>query len=393
MKNQPHAFTDLEKIFYVKSAIFCGGMYISPLIFTELSPQDQAQYKGRKGGAGPAGGRYFRFSNNSIVNCPLWLEKSDNTQVSVIEIRNQSVFTIQCGLKGQIITLDIDLIPVPEYYDKKTSNGVPLQKIAVIHGDNTIATTLNQRCHYWRNDEKCQFCGIEFSVNSGATTPVKTGSELVEAITQARSENANFAGHMTMTIGTQDTPGRGIEQYIPVLEEIRTKFPKLPIHIQVEPVEDKNWYNKAYDAGATTIGIHLEILDEIKRELICPGKKHISKQDYFEHWEYNVKLFGKGQVSTFLITGYDQDYPHYKEDLKKMIQIGVLPLITPARQIPGNTNITPKTDFNWYLDILEFAAQNCKKYNLNPTDNKAGCLKCGGCSALNEAYNLLENLH
>ena len=148
MKNQPQFFTELEKIFYVKSAMFCGGMYLSPTIFKDLSPQDQAQYQGRKGGAGPAGGRYFRFSNNSLINCPLWLEKSEHTQVSVIKILHSSLFTIQCTVNNTRITLEIELIPIPKFYQKTTTKGIPLQKIALLHGDRTIATTLNQRCHY-----------------------------------------------------------------------------------------------------------------------------------------------------------------------------------------------------------------------------------------------------
>ena len=30
-----------------------------------------------------------------------------------------------------------------------------------------------------------------------------------------------------------------------------------------------------------------------------------------------------------------------------------------------------------------------KEYNVKPLVNKAGCVRCGGCSALNEAYKAI----
>lgn len=44
---------------------------------------------------------------------------------------------------------------------------------------------------------------------------------------------------------------------------------------------------------------------------------------------------------------------------------------------------------NILLEIYNKAAHMMKEYDVNPLVNKAGCVRCGGCSALNEAYKAI----
>lgn len=41
---------------------------------------------------------------------------------------------------------------------------------------------------------------------------------------------------------------------------------------------------------------------------------------------------------------------------------------------------------NALLEIYENTAKLMKENGMNPLENKAGCVKCGGCSAINDAY-------
>jgi hypothetical protein len=38
------------------------------------------------------------------------------------------------------------------------------------------------------------------------------------------------------------------------------------------------------------------------------------------------------------------------------------------------------------LDIYQKTGVLMKQYGVNPLKNKAGCVKCGGCSAIKEAF-------
>ena len=43
------------------------------------------------------------------------------------------------------------------------------------------------------------------------------------------------------------------------------------------------------------------------------------------------------------------------------------------------------------VEIYSKAAQLMKEYGVNPLKSKAGCVRCGGCSAINEAFIDIRN--
>ncbi len=384
--NSPTTSQEMRKIFLVKSALLCEGIYISPSLFEKLSLIDRKQYQGRKGGAGPAGGRYFQFSNGTIVNTPIWLQSKPNSSLQILNIQDGNIFQVKYQILGESGEITLELLPIPEFYKNTTESGILYKQIALLHGNQTLATTINQRCQHWRNGERCKFCGIELSLKYENTVEKKTGAQIVEVIRAARHENPMYATHLTLTIGTQATPGKGMEEYLNVVSVIHDHFPEIPIHIQIEPVDSFEWYQKAHDAGVSSIGIHLEILNDALREKICPGKKHISKAEYFTHWKAAVNIFGRGQVSTFIITGFDHNIDEMKHDIRQMIELGVLPLITPVRYVPKLFTTPPTTTLEEFIQINDYAAKMCQNFNLDPSKNSAGCIRCGGCSPMIEGF-------
>jgi len=73
------------------------------------------------------------------------------------------------------------------------------------------------------------------------------------------------------------------------------------------------------------------------------------------------------------------------EAREKIISLGVIPFITPVRSIPGIKDL-PKTNHNIMVEIYKKAAKLMKEYGVNPLKSKAGCVRCGGCSAISDAY-------
>lgn len=388
----------LENQLRWKIDLLCNGLEISEKTIEKINKKGISFDLGRKGGAGPAGGRYFILPNGSIVNTPLYRAPSNISRFEITDIESNlhvilKVSNSQAEIsKSDQILLDTDiyLLPTPDFYSLHDSQGIPLKKIALLHGNETLATTIHQRCRYWRGDQQCQFCGIELSVNMGATIETKTAPQIIEVIEAAQNENKTFASHLTLTIGTSSTPDKGMATYLATVAKIRSRFPNIGIHIQIEPMKDMSWYKKLKDVGVNTIGIHLEILDDVFRKQICPGKAHISKKTYFNHWKKAVDVYGKNQVSTFILTGLDQSLPILKEELIKIISIGVLPLITPMRYIEGALLPPTKTSVEDFWEIIQFAAKLCIDYEIDPTQNLAGCIRCGGCSPLIDAYLLAK---
>ncbi len=372
--------------------LLCNGVIIKEETLDRLKNEGHIFNFGRKGGAGPAGGRYFRFFNGSIANVPIYIDKQPNSNLVIEDIDGNNNVKLKVKEGSNVPPFPLQLIPVPDFYSLKNSEEIPFQKIALMHGNRTLATTINQRCRYWRSNQQCKFCALEFSLSTGATIEQKSGEQMVEVIRTAREENKDFAEHLTLTIGTTENPDKGMSEYLEVIRDIRKSYPSIPIHIQIEPMQDLSWYSKIHAVGANTIGIHLEILDPEKRKEICPGKYFISFTTYIEHWKKAIEFFGKNQVSTFILTGFDRPDKEsdFREKLEEIVKIGVLPLITPVRYLTGVDYKIPNTSSQYFYDLIIHAAKLCEKYGLDPTKNQAGCIRCGGCSALTDAFKLIK---
>lgn len=376
---------DANTAFEKKTELLCKGLYLNKELINHYNRQGIEIDFGRKGGAGPLGGRYFLLDNNALVNVALWdnkqttnlyLGEMDNGYFQVINIDNNELF---CRLK---------LIQNPEYYRSEyiTSDGIPMRKIALVHGLDCLSSTIYQRCIYWACGEACKFCGIELSLEDNSTIEEKNYKQMVEVIAQAKREGR--CNHMTLTSGTDENDDKGAKRYIKMLKGIKSTYPDLPLHVQIEPLNDLTYINKLKDSGADTIGIHLEILDPKLRQELTPGKYSLSYKLFEKNWMYALKIFGPNQVDSFILTGFGESIEDFIQNIEPIISLGVIPFITPVRSIPGKLSL-PLTDFNTLIQIYRKTALLMKKYGVNPLKSKAGCVRCGGCSAISEAYNVI----
>jgi len=335
--------------------------------------------RGRKAGAGPSGGRYILLPNGSGVNVALW---GDFVKESMWELvmENGDYFMRRSSEDEKI---PIELIPNPNFYNEKTSDGTPMWKVALLHGTDCLATTVYQRCTYWNTGKKCKFCGIELSLESQATILVKTPSQFREVVEAAVKENV--CNHITLTTGTTATPDRGSKLLAEIVKEVKA-CREIPIHVQVEPPKNNIYLNMLADAGADTIGIHIESFDPVVLKEVCPGKAETKLERYFETWKHSVELFGEYQVSSFIIAGLGESDDSILKGATKLVEIGVIPYLVPLRPIAGTEfehRLPPKP--SRMVSLYKRIAEILETYGMNPGKNKAGCVRCGCCSALKEA--------
>ena len=371
--------------FVKKTEILCKGLYLDDKLIDHYKNQGIEISFGRKGGAGPLGGRYFLFENRTLVNAALW---NDPQKSNLVLRENRDGYFEVYDVRNKIEHSKLKLIQNPRYYnsDYMTSDGIPMKKIALVHGLDCLSSTIYQKCVYWACGEACKFCGIELSLESDATIEEKNAQQMSEVIAVAKKEGR--CNHMTLTSGTDENIDKGAKRYIELLKGIKKNYPNLPLHVQIEPLEDLSYITELKEAGADTIGIHLEVLNQKIRDSITPGKSRISYESYEKNWKHALEIFGKNQVSSYLLTGFGESPDDFVLDTEKIISLGVIPYITPVRSIPGMKNL-PKTNHNVMVEIYKKAAKLMKEYGVNPLKSKAGCVRCGGCSAINEAYKIV----
>ena len=372
---------DKSQVLRIKTELLCKGLYLDDVLIEHYKSQGIEIDFGRKGGAGPLGGRYFLLEDSkTLINVALW-NNPKKTSLRLGE-KKDGFFEVYDENKG-VYFGKLKLVENPQFYNLTTSDGIEMNKIALVHGVDCLASTIYQKCIYWACGEACEFCGIELSLTYNTTIAEKNYIQMSEVISAAKKEGR--CSHMTLTSGTEESIDKGANRYIELLKGVKQNHPDLPLHIQIEALEDVRYIDKLKEAGADTIGIHIEVLDEKIRKEITPGKAHLSYDLYKKNWKHAVKVFGDNQVSTYVLTGFGESRNEFVDAVENIISLGVIPYITPVRSIPGKKDL-PATDYEKLLDIYLRTGILMKQYGVNPLKNKAGCVRCGGCSAIKEAY-------
>jgi len=334
---------------------------------------------GRKGGAGPSEGITIFVIENSEekpVNIPFYSHYVANSPYELIKEGD----ILKILRNGRDTGLKVKMRKEPNYYNYKTDEGVPLWKIALLHGKDCIGTTLFQRCVHYGKEEGCKFCGIGLSLNDGKTVPRKKPEDI--SLTAKIASQLDNVKHMTITTGTQKD--RKNEILSLAIAGNFAKSAGLNVHIQFSPVDDLKIFDEVKDMGIDTIGIHIESLDEDVLKKISPYKAHIGLKNFLKNWERGVDVFGWGQVSSFILIGFGEDLKKTIDGIKILCSTGVFPFILPFRPVPGTPlygKLTPPEPERMKM-LYEKTAEILSVFKLSPKNFKAGCVRCGACSAI-----------
>jgi len=174
----------------------------------------------------------------------------------------------------------------------------------------------------------------------------------------------------------------GVHYLAKVVEKIKATV-DIGIQVQFEPPEnlDDMWLLK--EAGVDTVGMHLESLTQEIRERVTPGKATISIERYFEAYEKAVEIFGRNQVSTYVIVGFGDTEETLVTGCERLAKLGVYPFVVPLRPIMGTPLENIKApDPAFMAHIYQQVAANNLRYGINWRNSKAGCTRCGACSGL-----------
>ena len=188
--------------------------------------------------------------------------------------------------------------------------------------------------------------------------------------------------HMVMTTGTPPGPDRGAAILAESAAAVKAAV-DLPIQVQCEPPDDDAWFAKLREAGADGLGMHLEAVSPDVRRRIMPGKAEVPLARYFDAFAAAVAVFGRGQVSTYILAGLGDTVPEILETCERLVALGVYPFVVPFVPISGTpleSHAGPSAAF--MDDVLRPLAAMLRAGSLAAADVKAGCARCGACSAL-----------
>jgi radical SAM protein (TIGR04043 family) len=315
----------------------------------------------------------------------VYIEGSPVTFPYISEFVEDSPFVIRredegWGLYRDDVRLaDADVPPRPRFYELSTEDGIPYWQIALLHLDS-LASTVIQTCVYWGNEDQCAFCAIERSLEAGRTIPVKKPEQLAEVARAAM--DLDHVVDVTLTTGTTRGPDKGA-LYVARCAHAIKEATGLPVQAQFEPPEDPAVLQTVKDLGVDTVGIHVESLDQGVLDRVAPAKGRTGVEGYFACWERAVEIFGRGQVTTYVILGLGEDPRLTAELCRRAVDMGVYPFVVPLRPIPGSLlqdQIPPAPDYveSMYRQVVPYVVAG----GLGSWDVRAGCARCRACSGM-----------
>lgn len=329
----------------------------------------------RAGGAGPSDDGHF------IVN----------GEGAAIPLNPDSPYVVTSSgrltLEGADLGFDVSPVVRPAFYDLETADGINYEKIAKLHGKNVLATTVVQTCVRYDESERCRFCAIEASLDAGLTIAVKTPGMLAEVAEAA--VRLDGVTSMVMTTGTSNGWDRGAKHLARCVRAVKKAVPQLEIQVQCEPPADLRAITDLYEAGARSIGIHVESMDDEVRRRWMPGKSQVTMDEYRAAWREAVRVFGFNQVSTYLLVGLGEDPDELVDGARELIEMGVYPFVVPFRPLKGtlatDVDKVPAPHRGVLNSVTSRVAAMLQAAGMRGEDQRAGCVACGACSVLKTA--------
>jgi radical SAM protein (TIGR04043 family) len=329
----------------------------------------------RAGGAGPSDHKAVVLANQTVM-VPI-LNHASALSPYTAQVKGDYALL----LRGGEAIAELGFPKKPRFYDRSTKDGIPYWKIATLHGQDVLATTVLQTCkRYGNRATSCQFCAIGQSLAARSTIAEKSPEQLAE-VAKAAVE-LDGVQHMVMTTGTPQTDDRGARVLADAARAIRAAV-DLPIQAQCEPPADFVWFSRLADAGVDSLGLHMEAVTEEVRQRIIPGKAEVPVSRYLEAFSAAVAVFGRGQVSSYILAGLGDSRQAILDMCGRMVELGVYPFVVPFVPITGTPladHPTPEPAF--MAGLLSEVSRLLARSDLRSSEIKAGCARCGACSSL-----------
>jgi len=280
--------------------------------------------------------------------------------------------------KGQPV-IEAHIIEDPDWLLDELPDGTKMSDMFQLHASNAIATSLVNYCHFKDGGNGCKYCALDSAEGVVKKEPV----QIAAAVKHLEDEGLNFM-ELNLNAGTLPGVDRSANLYLEVIREVR-KVSNIPIAAQICPPQELKYIDMLKDAGLTTISFNLEIFDADSRQKICPGKSKVTVSHYLEALKYAIAVFGRGQVSSWLIAGLEPKLRTIA-GVMAVAETGAIPFVTVFRPLIGTEledMLPPEVDD--VIEIFEAVGQAVRKNKVNPQESRCGCVNCNCCSALFES--------
>jgi radical SAM protein (TIGR04043 family) len=328
---------------------------------------------GRRGGAGPSDHRAMSVGSTTVM-VPMRAGSPYRLRV----VQGERALLLR---EGEPVG-EVELPGTPRFYALSTADGIPYPRIALLHSRRVLASTVLQSCVRYNDPaQACRFCAIGSSLEDRRALGRKSPAQLAEVAEAA--VRLDGIEQVVLTTGTPATTDRGAAHLAACTAAIKQAVPGLPVQVQCEPPDDLGWLAHLRAAGADTLGMHLEAVEPAVRAEVMPGKAAVPLERYFQAFAVAVEIFGRGQVSTYLIAGLGDAPASLVAMAGRLLVMGVYPFVVPFVPLAGTPMADrPPPSSATMRGLYEEVGRLIRTHGVYSRQMKAGCAKCGACSGL-----------
>ena len=307
----------------------------------------------------------------------------DNTQVlvSFIHNKNKSSPFSYCMkeryiIQGEeIVKSNVYASQYPDWYNTRLSTGKRFSEVFLLEGKRFFHQAY-KGCDYMACGKGCKFCSTGIRNNQEAT-PFEIGEAA------AIIGDHYVDGQICLGGGTYLPISSNVKYFSECIKEIKKRNEKIPIWIEMVP-PTKEELKMLIDLGATAFGFNIEIWDDKKRKMYCPGKSSISKSHYLNILEYAAGLL-PNRVGSCLIVGLDAPQS-IQSGIDSLVNIGVHPCLLPFKSFDGaETENQYLCDSKEFVELSYYSVEQIHNNGLDLLKNQ-GCLLCDCCTIMHDIW-------
>ncbi|AOR22644.1 radical SAM protein [Clostridium taeniosporum] len=217
---------------------------------------------------------------------------------------------------------NVNFTKLPMYIKENKDSYLNTQYL--VRGETCVYIYPISACSYFFKNDECRYCGFNNVWDKhlkGKIDMITNIDECVKLINMGIKECGLH--HVKLTGGSLYDLKKEADVYINFVKAIRekTQIEEIYAYPQALKKEDSK---RLYEAGVRQVCYDMEIWDENLWPIILPGKtKTVGRTEWLKRLTDAVEIFGRGNVVTSFVAGYELAHPDGFKDVNEAIQSNI----------------------------------------------------------------------